>query len=100
MNTKKQVVKVSIYGMEYPVKVGEDSEYVKSVAKYVDDIMLEIDRTMGTKSPLKIAVLAALNIADDLMKEKEEKKKLLEILNKDAEKLIEKIDKEIQNFEK
>jgi len=51
-------------------------------------------------SPLKVAVLAALNIADELMREREEKKKLLEIMSKDAEKLIEKIDRNVQDLEK
>jgi len=100
MNKEKDVVKVSIYGMEYPVKAGGDNKYVKSVAKHVDDVMLEIDRAMSSKSPLKVAVLAALNIADELMREREEKKKLLEIISTDAEKLIEKIDRKVQDLEK
>lgn len=100
MNKEKDVVKVSIYGMEYPVKAGEDNNYVKSVAKHVDNVMLEIDKAMSSKSPLKVAVLAALNIADELMREREEKKKLLEIMSKDTEKLIEKIDRNVQDLEK
>lgn len=100
MNKEKDVVKVSIYGMEYPVKAGDDNKYVKSVAKHVDNVMLEIDRAMSSKSPLKVAVLAALNIADELMREREEKKKLLEIMSKDTEKLIEKIDRNVQDLEK
>ena len=100
MNKEKDVVKVSIYGMEYPVKAGGDNKYVESVAKHVDNVMLEIDKAMSSKSPLKVAVLAALNIADELMREREEKKKLLEIMSKDTEKLIEKIDRNVQDLEK
>jgi len=100
MNSKKEIVKVSIYGMEYPVKAGDDAEYIKSVAKYVDDLMLDIDKGISSKSPLKVAVLTALNIADELMREKEEKKRLLEMMNRGAEKLVEKIDRRIQDLEK
>lgn len=40
MSSNKETVKVSIYGMEYSVKAGDDAEYVKSVAKYVNTVML------------------------------------------------------------
>ena len=99
MSSNKETVKVSIYGMEYSVKAGEDAEYVKSVAKYVDTVMLEIDKNMGSKSPLKVAVLAALNIADELMREKEDNKKMLSLTDNGIERLINKINGKIGHLE-
>ena len=66
MSTDKSTVKVVIYDTEYPIKDVSDSKYVKEVAEYVDRKMKEIDRTMSVKVGVKIAVLAALNIADEL----------------------------------
>ncbi len=100
MDTEKQTVKVNIYGAEYSVKAGDDVDYVQSIASYVNNVMLEIDRNMGSKSPLKVAVLAALNIADELFRKKEEAEKLQNVLDKEAEKLITKINNKIQSLEK
>ena len=99
MNNSRETVKVSIYGMEYSVKAGENPEYIKSVAKYVDTLMLEIDKNMGSKSPLKVAVLAALNIADELMQEKEEKNKIVTLADNSVERLINKIAGRIGHLE-
>jgi cell division protein ZapA len=100
MDIKKETVKVSIFGTEYQVKANEDYEYIKSVAKYVDNIMLELEKDMDPKSPLKVAVLAALNIADELMRERKEKERLLELTNKEVGKLVEKIGRGIRDSEK
>ncbi len=100
MDFGKKTVKINIYGMEYPVKAGEDVEYVKSVAKYVDGVISEIDKSMTKKSPLTIAVMAALNIADELFREREEKNKIQNKANQDASRLIEKIGEKVQNLKK
>lgn len=89
--SNKETVKVTIYGTEYSVKAGENPDYVKSVAKYVDTVMLEIDNNMGSKSPLKVAVLAALNIADELMHEKENNRKMMNLADDGVQRLIDKI---------
>ncbi len=99
MDTDKKTVKVSIYGMEYPVKAGDDIEYIKSVAEYVDALMNKIDKTISKKSPLRVAVMAALNIADELFKERNENKKFWDMINRDESRLIEKINEKIQGLD-
>ncbi|MBN2543641.1 cell division protein ZapA [bacterium] len=65
----KKVIKVIIHGREYPIRSDEDEEYVQKVASYVDSKMKEIaDSNRPFPSPVAIAVLAALNIADELLK--------------------------------
>ena len=81
------------------IKKNTNPEYIKSVAKYVDTLMLEIDKNMGSKSPLKVAVLAALNIADELMQEKEEKNKIVTLADNSVERLINKIAGRIGHLE-
>ncbi|MBI5190883.1 MAG: cell division protein ZapA [Nitrospirae bacterium] len=60
---------VEIFGGTYTVKGDSDPAYVRELARYVDEKM----RTLSRKSPhaigvQKIAVLAALNIADELFR--------------------------------
>lgn len=64
------VLKVHIYGTEYPVKGNTDVEYIKQVAEFVDSKMREVDQNIAVVSTLKVAILAALNIADELFKER------------------------------
>ena len=59
-------VKVTIYGTDYPVKGEADSEYIQDVAAYVDGKMKEVADSLSVKSTTKVAILAALNITDEL----------------------------------
>ena len=59
-------VKVNIFGTEYPVKGDADPDYIEEVAAYVDAKMKEVARSLTVKSSTKVAVLAALNITDEL----------------------------------
>lgn len=59
-------VKVTIYGTEYPVKGEADPDYIKEVADYVDEKMREVASGLSVKSTTKVAILAALNITDEL----------------------------------
>ncbi len=59
-------VKVTIYGTEYPVKGEADSDYIQEVAAYVDGKMKEVAESLSVKSTTKVAILAALNITDEL----------------------------------
>ncbi len=80
-------VRVNIFGTEYSLIADNDEDYVKQVAQYIDEKMREIDRNNSIKSTGKLAVLAALNIADELFQERLYRKKLLEQINEEARKL-------------
>jgi len=70
MNDDFNILKVMIYGTEYPIKGSTDPEYIKEVANYVDTKMKEINKTISIDSSLKVAILAALNITDELFRER------------------------------
>jgi len=63
-----QTVTVDIYGEQYAVKTDDEPEYVEQVAQYVDRKMNEIANTGKVVTTSKIAILAALNIADEFLK--------------------------------
>ncbi len=96
---QRNIVKVNIFGTEYPIKGESDPGYIQEVAGYVNNKMLEIEKSLTVKSSLKVAILAALNIADELYKERAEKDKLLTTLEQKSNGLNDIIDKVIIGLE-
>jgi cell division protein ZapA len=60
-----RVVTVEIHGQQYPIRSGLDPTYVAELAAYVDEKMRLASRESPAGDTLKLAVLAALNIADE-----------------------------------
>lgn len=58
-------VRVEIYDQTYHLR-GSDAEYIAELAEYVDTKMRLIAEQAATVDSLRVAVLAALNIADEL----------------------------------
>jgi cell division protein ZapA len=65
MGAKEDLVHVEIFGQTYAVRGGEDPAYVERLAEYVDEQMKEVGRTSGAVDSVRVAVLAALNLADE-----------------------------------
>ena len=60
-------VQISIFGQEYSVKAPADPKYIQKIAEYVDGKMREVQSGFSsTQSSTRIAILAAMNIADEL----------------------------------
>jgi len=74
---EKGVITVRIFGKEYPIASDQNREYVQKLADYVDVKMSEIVAEGDALTSGKIAVQACLNIADDLMRAKNEKEQLI-----------------------
>jgi len=78
---------VNIFGSEYHLISDDDEKYVKKIAQFVDDKMREIDKNQSINSPTRVAVMAALTVADELMQEQEYRNKLTEQLNEETKKI-------------
>ena len=63
-----RVIPVEIHGLRYPIRSGLDPEYVARLAAYVDDKIRVASESTPTGDSLRLAVLAALNIADELFR--------------------------------
>ena len=59
------VTAVTIFGQTYHLRGGDDGKYLTELASVVDRKMREVVESTGTADTLKVAILAALNIADD-----------------------------------
>ena len=66
----KNVVQVEIFGHSYTIRGEAHQEYILDVAAYVDRKMREITEKLPVASLSKVAILASLNIADELFKER------------------------------
>jgi cell division protein ZapA len=60
-----RIIHVEIHGQQYPIRSGLDPAYVAELAAYVDAKMRLASRETTGGDTLKLAVLAALNIADE-----------------------------------
>jgi cell division protein ZapA len=60
-----RVVHVEIHGQRYAVRSELDPQYITELAAYLDDKMRAAGRELASTDALRIAVIAALNIADE-----------------------------------
>lgn len=95
MESKKTTITVNIFGGEYNLKADTDSDYMKNVAKYVDERMKEVAEKFSLGSPIKVAILAAVNIADELFQERKARQDLLSYIENKSATIIEKIENEL-----
>lgn len=59
-------IRVEIYNQTYNIRSDGDTEYIVQLAEFVDSRMREISSGTLTVDSLKVAILAALHIADEL----------------------------------
>ena len=76
MSLNPKVVKVNILGQDYVVRSAAGQKYLEKVAEYVNEKMEEIQASgIDDSQQLRIAILAAMNITDELLTYKKEKEK-------------------------
>jgi cell division protein ZapA len=63
-----RVIPISIQGQQYPIRTSLEPEYVLQLAMFVDEKMRAASESTPSGDSLRLAVLAALNIADELFR--------------------------------
>src|SRR5678815_3691323 len=64
--TTTPTIRVEIYNQTYNIRSDGDTEYIIQLAEFVDSRMREISSGTLTVDSLKVAILAALHVADEL----------------------------------
>ena len=59
-------VQVEIFGQVYSIKGKDDPASIRDLAAFVDAKMKEVQKGTGTSDPLRVAILTALTISDEL----------------------------------
>src|SRR2546423_9926359 len=81
-------VKVQIFGQTYTIRGELDERYVQKLAAYVDEKMSAIADVTTTVDTHKVAVLAALTIADELHTTSKDRGEEEELLREQAERCL------------
>jgi cell division protein ZapA len=66
----KRVVHIDIQGQKYAVRSDLDPQYIGEVAVFVDEKMRLAARELASADPLRVAVMAAMNITDELFRQR------------------------------
>jgi cell division protein ZapA len=96
MTGKPEPVTVEIFGETYNVRGEGDPAYLTELARIVDARMREIAPQVATGDPTKIAILAALNIADEFHRYRRERESGVGRWKKKTEQLIERLGSNIE----
>ena len=88
MKSESRTIKVTIFGKDYEVKGSTDEKYVENLANYVDSVMRDISKKSSAFSSSSIAILAALNIADEMFKERQQFKEYIEGLERELKNIL------------
>jgi cell division protein ZapA len=96
MTTDKKSIKVRIFGSEYPLR-GESEEFTRKVATYVDEMINTIHAKLPEQPTLTVAVLSALNITEDLFKEREKTRSITALVDGELGKVTHYLDNAIRD---
>jgi cell division protein ZapA len=64
----KRLIEVEIFGQTFTVNSEDDEAYVRQLASYVDQRMRQVGGASKTAVPLRVAIMAAMSIADEYYK--------------------------------
>ncbi len=68
-----RIVHVEVHGQRYPIKTTLDPRYVQELATYVNRKMTLAVEASPSSDTLGLAILAAMNIADELFRARDER---------------------------
>ena len=89
-------MKVEIYDQTYHIRGELDEAYVSELAQYVDTKMRTVAEATRTIDSLRVAVLAALNIADELHTLRRQHAELEESLRARTERALSLVDQALK----
>ena len=84
-------VRVQIFGSEYRIASETDPEHIRKVASYIDQKMREVASALALRTRSTVAVLTAVNLADELFKIEEEGRRIDQISREKADQLTDSV---------
>ncbi len=93
--TDKRSVTVRIAGEEHTIRASAEPEYTRACARFVDERIQQIRASAGLLESHKIAILAALSIADEYFQARDDAEKLRKETTSRATNLLRRIEAEI-----
>ena len=93
-----RIVTVEIMGQRYPIRSALDVEYITLLASYVDEKIQSSTELSTGGDTVRIAVLAALNIADEYFRARDSNTHLGNDLQKRATEIEQIVDRALEQF--
>lgn len=90
MAAKSDIITVEILGTQLQLRGGDDPERVRQACRYVGESIDKITEQAPTMSSIKVALYAAIDMADDLLAHTKEMKTTIEDASGKAIKILEK----------
>ena len=92
----ENVVEVTILGRKMLLSTESNEEYLREIAEFVNDKMEQIQAASQSSSTLNIAILAALDIADEYFKQVGLQKEICEKVDRQCLELVNYLDSKLQ----
>lgn len=89
-------MKIEIYDQVYNVSADQDEAYLKELASFVDGKMRAVAEATHTVDSLRVAILAALNIADEFFTLRQHQEELEGPLRKRVERCVSLVEKALE----
>jgi cell division protein ZapA len=90
----KRSVSVQIAGVRYSLKTDEDDRWVKSIAAFVDGKIREAQKHGRTVDTQSVAVLTAMQIAEELFTERRATRELRKSIRERSQSLLDYLERE------
>ena len=90
-----RLVEVTIGNAQYTVKTDADETHIQAIARYVNAKIEEVQSKTRSVSTINVVILAALNTADELFRERDKTQRLMEEIEDRSRDLIAKIEEHI-----
>ena len=86
-----KVISVEIFGQQLHLKSAADPSYTAQLAEYVDGQIRKVSRQ--SNDPLKVVLLASMNIANELHEERKKQEEADDMLSRRADSLLQRIER-------
>ncbi len=88
-------MEVTIANSQFTIKTDADEAYIQDIARYLNGKIEEVQKKTKSVSTLNVIILSALNIADDLFRERNKERKYIRDVEDRSKNLIDVIERQI-----
>jgi len=100
MNDQEQVIHIKILDRSYPIKCpANEALQLQESAHYLDQQMKQLKQSGGGQNPERLAIVAALNLCNELMLHKRQKNQSIDAMNEQIKLLQQRIQKFLKTKE-
>lgn len=92
-----KTIEIEVFGHRFSLQGEGDEAYFHELAEYVDAQMRTLAKQTRTSTPTKLAILAAINVTDQLFRQQRHKDSGESEMERRAQLLVETIDEHLES---